>query len=208
MQGTVVNRRRLTAAVALALVAGMAVGIGLLRHVGPRQEAAAPPGSKIEVGPAEVESWAEGWESPAATTPGEPAPDFALLDREGRMVRLSDYRGRKAVFVNFWATWCAPCRIEMPEMQEIYAERGQEVEILAVNVEESGEQVRRFMASLGLTFPALLDSTGAVANRYQVWALPTSVFIDRQGIVRARYAGLMSRETMEASIALALDPDA
>ncbi len=115
------------------------------------------------------------------------APDFALPDLAGRTVRLSDFRGRKAVFLNFWATWCPPCRAEMPTMEQAYqAYRGQGLEILAVSVDTAPkETVQAFMAELTLSFPALLDPDMAVLYAYRVLGLPASVLIDRQGVIRA-----------------------
>lgn len=141
--------------------------------------------------------WVEAADTGSAAELGRVAPDFALYDADGQVVQLSDLRGHKAVFVNFWATWCPPCLREMPAMQALYERRGHEVAILAVNYRETREQVEAFMADLGVHFPALLDVQGAVAHRYNVWSYPTSVFIDRDGVVRGRFIGELSPEMME-----------
>ncbi|MBO8141701.1 MAG: redoxin domain-containing protein [Firmicutes bacterium] len=140
--------------------------------------------------------WVESRDSGPAEI-GRPAPDFALYDLNGRVVRLSDFRGKKPVFVNFWATWCPPCRREMPAMEELLARRGEEVAILAVNYREPRDQVDDFMKELALTFPALLDVRGDVAHRYDVWSYPTSVFIDADGIIRGRFIGELSPAMMD-----------
>lgn len=127
---------------------------------------------------------------------GTQAPDFTLTDLEGRPVRLSDLRG-KAVLINFWATWCPPCMREMPEMQRLYAARGDEFEILAVNFLEHRPQVIPWVEEYGLEFPILMDVTGEVSSRYGVWSYPTSVFIDKDGIVRGRFVGELSYQMME-----------
>ncbi len=122
---------------------------------------------------------------------GHQAPDFALKSLEGKTLRFSELRGKKVVLINFWATWCPPCRLEMPTMQKIYSEyRGKGFEILAVNIEPDAKQeIREFMKELRLTFPVLLDPQMKVAREYRVFGLPVSILVDRKGIVRARETG-------------------
>lgn len=123
---------------------------------------------------------------------GDAAPDFTLITLEGERVRLSELKGQ-GVFINFWATWCTPCRREMPHMERQYQEmKEQGVEILAVNIAESNLVVSRFTERLGLTFPILLDSDRAVTERYGVGALPASFFVDKDGVVVAHYVGEMN----------------
>lgn len=121
---------------------------------------------------------------------GGAAPDFMLAEAgTGRPVRLSDFRGR-LVILNFWATWCEPCRAEMPEFQQAYAERGdQDLVILAVNYRESNDQMAYFQKQFGLTFPLVLDRQGDVSVHYGVQGFPATFFIDRSGIVRAQNLG-------------------
>lgn len=119
------------------------------------------------------------------------APDFTLTDASGQEVRLSDLRGRP-VLVNIWASWCGPCRAEMPAMQRLYQEyldRG--FEILAVNStsQDSPENALAFAKDLGLTFPILFDVQGEVARLYKAQALPTSFFIDPEGIIQEVVVG-------------------
>lgn len=119
------------------------------------------------------------------------APDFALQDTSGQVIRLSDLRGRP-VLVNIWASWCGPCRAEMPAMQRLYKDyhdRG--FEILAVNStsEDSPEKAIAFANDLGLTFPILFDFQGEVARLYKAQALPSSFFIDPQGIIQEVVVG-------------------
>ncbi len=122
---------------------------------------------------------------------GHQAPDFALKTLEGKTLRLSELRGKKVVLINFWATWCPPCRLEMPTMQQIYSEYGKKgFEILAVNIEPDAKQeIREFIKELRLTFPVLLDPQMKVAREYRLFGLPASVLVDRKGIVRARETG-------------------
>ncbi|BCA81025.1 TlpA disulfide reductase family protein [Desulfuromonas sp. AOP6] len=110
------------------------------------------------------------------------APDFSLTDMQGESVSLSEYRG-KVVFLNFWASWCPPCKEEMPSMESLYQglKEGDFV-MLAVNVEENGkEAVAQFLKEVPVNFPILLDSTQAVANLYKVRGLPHTFIIDREG---------------------------
>lgn len=112
------------------------------------------------------------------------APDFELKTLKGETVRLSDYVEKK-VILNFWATWCPPCKEEVPHMQKIYEEyKNQGIEILAVNVtnKDKGEEVvAQFVKEHGLTFEVLLDEEGFVASKYQVFTLPTTYMIDTKG---------------------------
>ncbi|MDE2059397.1 MAG: TlpA family protein disulfide reductase [candidate division NC10 bacterium] len=119
------------------------------------------------------------------------APDFTLKTLEGNTIRLSELRGKKVVLINFWASWCPPCRLEMPTMQQIYSEyKERGFEILAVNIESDAKQeIRDFVKELRLTFPILLDPDMKVTRKFHVIGLPVSVLIDRQGIVRAKEIG-------------------
>jgi peroxiredoxin len=118
-----------------------------------------------------------------------PAERFAARDLDGRMVRLDEYRG-KVLFLTFWATWCGPCRQEMPAMDALHrALASRDFVLLAVNYLEGTEVVRRFVREVQITFPILLDPSGSVAARYGVRGLPASVFIDRQQMVVGRAIG-------------------
>jgi cytochrome c biogenesis protein CcmG/thiol:disulfide interchange protein DsbE len=117
-----------------------------------------------------------------------PAPDFALATPGGETVRLSDYRGQ-AVVLNFWATWCPPCRAEIPGMQAASAAYAGSAVVLGVDVQESGQQVGSFMAQHDMTYPVLLDPTAAVSRTYAVRALPTTYFIDERGMITAVETG-------------------
>ena len=124
--------------------------------------------------------------------PGAPATDFTLPDLKGDDVSLSDLRGR-AVMISFWATWCGPCRIELPHIVEVYEEyRDQGFDVLAVNVREDPSRVSKYVEEAGLSFTVLLDTRGQVSKRYFVRGIPTNVFVDREGIVRAVHVGAMS----------------
>jgi thiol-disulfide isomerase/thioredoxin len=125
-----------------------------------------------------------------ARVPPAPAPDFELTGLDGKPVRLGDFRGR-VVFLNFWATWCPPCREEMPAMQALAAElEKQGLVVLALNYEESAETAEAYIRETGLTLPVLLDAEGAVARRYRVTGLPASFFVDRRGALVGSVLGI------------------
>jgi peroxiredoxin len=138
---------------------------------------------------------------------GKRAPDFSLRSVEGKKVSLSDYRG-KAVLINFWATWCAPCKIEMPwlvELRKQYASQG--FEILGVSEDDADTprtKLAKFGLEQGLNYP-LLVGDDAVSRKYGgVEFLPTSYFVGRDGKIVAETAGLVSKDEVEASIKKAL----
>ena len=127
---------------------------------------------------------------------GQPAPPFGLANLEGQPVRLQDFAGQP-VILNFWATWCAPCRQEMPELQAFQEEKAAEgLVILGINREESQEQVAKFYAEMGLTFPALLDERGAVSNSYGVFNMPTTYFVRGDGLVAAVHRGPLTTQQL------------
>lgn len=113
------------------------------------------------------------------------APDFELKALTGETIKLSDLRGQ-AVLINLWATWCPPCREEMPTLEKMYKEyKDQGLVILGVNMtyQDDPEAVLPFVQKYGLTFPILLDETGQVGNAYQLKSLPSSYFIKRDGLI-------------------------
>jgi len=121
---------------------------------------------------------------------GEIAPDFRVKNLRGGAMTLSEHRGR-VVLINFWATWCEPCRTEMPSMEALYrSQRQHDFEILAISIDTSGAPpVRQYVEQFGFSFPALLDDNFQVNDLYQVRVAPTSILIDRQGRVVARIPG-------------------
>lgn len=131
---------------------------------------------------------------PAAV--GSTAPDFTLPNLEGEPVALSSLRG-KPVVINFWATWCAPCKEEMPLLESTSQQLGDQVVFLGVDYAEGKDVVQSFVSELGLTFPILLDSDGAVADRYFVRNYPTTLFVDAEGVVRAQRVGLLDEDLLE-----------
>jgi peroxiredoxin len=124
---------------------------------------------------------------------GSPAPDFVLEDLSGNPVKLSDLKGRLVV-LNFWATWCTPCRTEMPEFQEIYQQYEPELVVLGINLEQSPGEIQDFISPLSISYPILLDKDGLVSRLYKVIQLPNTYFIDHEGIIRIRHIGFLSSD--------------
>jgi peroxiredoxin len=120
---------------------------------------------------------------------GQQAPDFALKSSSGENLRLSEYRG-DVVMINFWATWCGPCRQEMPLLDELYA-RYQRVgfNLLGVNIDDDSRRAMKMIDELGVSFPVLFDSRKEVSELYEVEAMPVTVLIDREGNVRHVHHG-------------------
>jgi thiol-disulfide isomerase/thioredoxin len=135
-----------------------------------------------------------GFQTPTADLP---AVDFSLKDLSGQEQNLSSYAG-KLVFLNFWATWCGPCRTEIPSMEELYLElQNQGFVIVALNSQETDEQVADFVENVGMSFPVLLDTDGRVGAAYSIRAIPTTYIIDPQGYILGRMVGTRDWYTPE-----------
>ncbi|MDI3340481.1 MAG: TlpA disulfide reductase family protein [Sphaerobacter sp.] len=140
-------------------------------------------------------------DSPGVVEPGEQAPNFALPGLDGGTVRLSDYRGQ-VVLVNFWATWCRPCQIEMPEFQAVYDKhRDAGFTILGVNQAESEDLVRPYVEEHAYSWVFALDQTGKASATYGVYSIPQSYLIDRSGKVTYVWLGIVTRESLEQQLA-------
>lgn len=143
-----------------------------------------------------------------STEVGRAAPDFLLQTPDGGQLRFSDLRG-KPVLVNFWASWCSPCRQEMPEIVKAYdAHTADGLVVLAVDLQENDGAVKDFAHEFGMAFPIVIDRTGSVGDAWRiggpVQGIPSSYFVDRGGIVRARVFGPMTAETIDENLAKVL----
>ncbi|HKU17040.1 MAG TPA: TlpA disulfide reductase family protein [Steroidobacteraceae bacterium] len=120
----------------------------------------------------------------AADIVGKPAPDFALRSMKGPSMRLSEHLG-EVVVINFWATWCGPCRQEMPLLDALYGKYRQAgLTLLSVNIDEAAEPAIEMAQTLGISYPVLFDARKEVSRAYDVSAMPVTVLVDRAGVVR------------------------
>jgi cytochrome c biogenesis protein CcmG, thiol:disulfide interchange protein DsbE len=170
----------------LMLAAGLLVGLGMGLFV------------LVSFGRLEVSRSPEGGRGGAISAPivGSKAPEFTLQTLDGETISLSDLEG-KAVLINFWATWCEPCKIEMPFFQERYERYSPNFDVLAVNYAEPEDTVRRFVESEGLTFTILLDRSAQVVRQYQVRGYPTTVMVDPDGIIQVYHIGIVTQRQLD-----------
>ena len=149
-------------------------------------------------------------EAAAETTEEEPspAPDFTVYDLEGNAHKLSDYQG-KPVILNFWASWCGPCKSEMPDIEAAYQEYGEKIHFLIVNLtdgyRETMESASAYIAEQGYTFPVYYDTDSAAAYSYNTSSIPVTYFINAQGNFVAYYRGAMSASILQQGIDMLLD---
>ena len=179
-------------------------------------------GESTESGTGGPESTAASEEASGETAPAEtaadarpviPAVDFELEDQYGNIHRLEDYRG-KTIFLNFWATWCPPCKAEMPDIQKLYEKSATEGEdavivlgVAAPNMGQEGseEEITAFMEEKGYTYPVLMDTEGELFNSYGIMSFPTTFMIDRDGNVFGYVSGMLSADMMDSIVRQTLD---
>ena len=140
---------------------------------------------------------------PSESVPENPAPDFTVTDADGNEVKLSDFKG-KGVVLNFWASWCGPCKSEMPHFQEAFEEYGEEVQFLMVNMSDPFGDPRAdsdsFLADGGYSFPVYYDTMAECAYGYGVTGIPMTFFIDKDGNLVSGKSGMISAEDLERRI--------
>ncbi len=125
------------------------------------------------------------------------APDFELKQPDGSALKLSSFKG-KPVLINFWATWCAPCRVEMPEIASVYQQYKKDgLVVLGVNIKDELADVKKYIEDGGYSWPILMDYDSKVKDTYQVTGYPFSLFVDREGFIRAMQVGGMDKKGLE-----------
>ena len=175
------------------LLLGLAAGLVVFYGIPAWPDSSQPASAAASGGPVPTPA-------PAAVV-GAPAPDFTLKDLSGKDVVLSSHRGH-VVLINFWATWCTPCRIEMPAIQKRYeALKDKGFVVLAVDDDEAINDVSAFTHELGLTFPVLLDPGERINDLYRVRGLPTTFIVDREGTIQQQQIGLMTEDQLDGYLA-------
>jgi peroxiredoxin len=140
-------------------------------------------------------------EDPVAPKNGEAAPGFTLQRLSGGSLTLPEQLHGKVVAIRFWADWCPFCEQEMSDLEPVYSElKSRGVEILAINVRQDVGTVQRFISKIGISYPVLLDEEGEVARSYAVMGLPTTFFVDREGVLKQRILGESTPETFSAIV--------
>lgn len=134
-------------------------------------------------------------------TTGKAAPSFRLKNLQGQEITIDGSRDQKIYVLNFWATWCPPCRAEMPDLEKFYQKKQGELQFYAINLDEPADKVQSFVNSNGLTFPVLLDQGGDVGALYKVNAIPTTLVLDKTGTVRLRKSGMITEAELENVLA-------
>jgi len=152
-------------------------------------------------------------EAPGETTEAQPtepvdysAPDFTMLDMDGNEVTLASFLG-KPIVLNFWASWCGPCKSEMPELQKFYEQYGEEIQFLLVSVDDSVDTAKAFIADNGYTFPVFFDTTSMGAYTYGASSIPLTYFIDSDGNLAAYYMGAMSESILQQGVDMIYTPE-
>ena len=199
------DKKRIVLVLALAFVLLLGGAYTLYGRLGPglehNQLTVESPQSQADSGQA-----AESGEAAESAEPElVPAPDFTVYDKDGNPVQLYDYTGKPLV-VNFWASWCGPCQMEMPDFEDKYQELGEEVQFLMINMtdgsRETVDSASAFIAQQGFTFPVLYDTDSDAALTYGAYSLPTTYFINADGYAVARATGAIDAETLQQGIDL------
>lgn len=185
------------AVLGLAVIAALAVGVYLFVSGGGDDENAEPAAPVTGIPGVPNPYPNTGPLDPNRPAIGEAAPNFALVDaRDTSVVRqLADYRG-KAVVINWYASWCGPCKAEIPDFLKAQEALGDQVVFLGVNFLESQDKAVGILDELGATYPAVLDASGSVADHYRVAGMPSTFFVDKDGILRAMKTGRVTEEEL------------
>ena len=190
-----------------AAVVGSALVLFLVTRPlgGPGQPAAAEPGATFYRISAETQGLDLGQKAPELTG-NDGGRAIQLTDLDGQPVSLAALRGHP-VWINFWATWCPPCQSETPVLRETYeAHKSEGLVLLAIDVQETADTAREYATRYGLTYRIGLDLTGAIFRTYRIFGLPSQYFVDRDGVIRGRYFGPLTRDRAEQQLRVILAP--
>jgi len=185
-------------------IAVIAAIIGVIWWLEARDDAPTSPTGE-RYGPVQMPAALATGELDIEAKEGALAPDFLLEGMDDSEVRLSDLRGQPVV-LNFWATWCKPCRQEMPRFVEAYHEHaGEGLAVVAVNLQEGKGIVRPFAEDYGMDFPIAVDRDGEVGDQYRLLGLPTTYFIDRKGVIRSIFTGPFEEKQNDTNVQGAIE---
>ncbi len=198
------NKKKALLIVVILLIVVLVGASVLYKNLG---ETAAPEQLAVSETPVPAAS-AEGGESESAASKKETVPDFIVYDAEGNAVRLSDFFG-KPIVLNFWASWCGPCKMEMPDFNEKYLELGDDVHFLMVNMTDGAQETlasaTAFVEQSGYAFPVYYDTEQIAAYTYGVYSLPTTYFIDAEGYAVAYGMGALSMEDLQRGLDMIME---
>ncbi len=184
----------------LRRLAALALGVALLAACGPGAASAPAPSGPVVSNIAVSSRLLDRSGSTDLPEVGQPAPNFEFTMADGTVRKLSDLRGTP-VIVNFWATWCGPCRAEMPDLQRTQREAGTGLVVLGVNKLELVDKIQSFAQELNITFPLIANPDGDISERYAAKNIPISFFIRADGTVGARHFGVMRYESIQQELA-------
>jgi len=191
--------------VAVAVIVGAALVLLLVTR--PLPGSTSPPVADLGASFYQLSATAQGLDIGARAPElvgGESGTSVRLTDLDGQPVTLAALKGHP-VWINFWATWCPPCQRETPVLRETYAaHKAEGLVLLAIDVQEDPSSVRQYAIKYGLTYPIGLDVTGAIFHTYRIFGLPSQYFIDRNGVIRGRYFGPLTRDLAEQQLATIL----
>ena len=195
----------------IGLINAVVVGTALLLFVVTRPLGGSGTSSLIDPGAefyrlsAETQGLEIGQQAPELVGENDGTP-VQLTDLDGRPVSLALLKGQP-VWINFWATWCPPCQRETPVLRDTFeAHKSEGLVLLAIDVQEPADTVRSYANRYGLTYPIGLDVTGAIFRTYRIFGLPSQYFIDRDGVIRGRYFGPLTRDQAEEQLKAILQP--